>query len=122
MYNLSDSCLKIPSLICLLFLGCISLDHVRKMEFGKYEGIFTAALNRQSVSDSLIKPEGKYLCGYQKGTWDRLPGMYQKMLDYAQKSGLKLTGYAYEVGLNDFAISDANDYMAKIMIKIQENA
>lgn len=100
----------------------ISLDHIRKMEFGKYEGIFTVALNRQSVSDSLIKPEGKYLCGYQRGTWDRLPGMYQKMLDYAQKSGLKLTGYAYEVGLNDFAISDANDYMTKIMIKIEENA
>ena len=48
--------------------------------------------------------------------------MYQKMLDYAQKNGLKLTGYAYEVGLNDFAISDANDYMTKIMIKIEENA
>lgn len=34
---------------------------------------------------SFIKEKGKYLCGYQKGTWDKLPDMYQKMLAYAEK-------------------------------------
>ena len=31
--------------------------------------------------------------------------MYEKMLEYAQNNSLQLTGYAYEKGLNDFAIS-----------------
>lgn len=48
--------------------------------------------------------------------------MYQKMLDYSKKHDLELTGYAYEVGLNDFVISNPNDYVTKIMIKIEENA
>ena len=87
----------------------ISLDNVYKMNFDKYEGIYTIALNKKSVPNSLIKPKGKYLCGYQKGTWD-----------YANKNNLQLTGYAYEVGLNDFVISDEADYITKIVIKIQE--
>ena len=51
---------------------------------------------------------------------DKLPALYQQMLDYANKNNLQLTGYAYEVGLNDFVISDEADYITKIMIKIQE--
>ena len=98
----------------------ISLDNVYKMNFDKYEGIYTIALNKKSIPNSLIKSKGKYLCGYQKGTWDKLPALYQQMLDYANKNNLQLTGYAYEVGLNDFVISDEADYITKIVIKIQE--
>ena len=99
----------------------ISLDNVYNMNFTKYDGIYTMALNNKSVSNSFIKPKGRYLCGYQKGTWDKLPEMYQKILDYSKKHDLKLTGYAYEVGLNDFVISNPDDYITKIMIKIEEN-
>ena len=99
----------------------ISLDNVYNMNFTKYDGIYTIAFNNKSVSNSFIKPKGRYLCGYQKGTWDKLPEMYQKILDYSKKHDLKLTGYAYEVGLNDFVISNPDDYITKIMIKIEEN-
>ena len=54
--------------------------------------------------------------------WDKLPDLYQQMLDYANKNNLQLTGYAYEVGLNDFVISDEADYITKIMIKIKETS
>ena len=100
----------------------ISLDNVYKMNFDKYEGIYTIALNKKSVPNSFIKPQGKYLCGYQKGKWDKLPALYQQMLDYAHGNNLQLTDYAYEVGLNDFVISDEADYITKIMIKINENS
>lgn len=100
----------------------ISLDNVYKMNFDKYEGIYTIALNKKSVPNNFIKPQGKYLCGYQKGKWDKLPTLYQKMLDYATKNNLQLTGYAYEVGLNDFVISNEADYITKIMIKIDEKS
>ena len=99
----------------------ISLDNVYNMNFTKYDGIYTIALNNKSVSNSFIKPKGRYLCGYQKGTWDKLPEMYQKILDYSKKHDLKLTGDPYEVGLNDFVISNPDDYITKIMIKIEEN-
>ena len=100
----------------------ILLDSVYQMNFDKYEGIYTIALNKKSVQNSFIKPQGKYLCGYQKGTWNKLPDLYQQMLDYAHENNLQLTGYAYEVGLNDFVISNEADYITKIMIKIDENS
>lgn len=101
--------------------GFISLNKVYNKDFARYDGIYTVALNDSSASNCLIKPEGKYLCGYQKGMWDKLPMMYEKMLEYAMKNRIELEGYAYEIGLNEFAISNPNDYITKIMIQMKEN-
>ena len=98
----------------------ISLERVYAQDFTKYEGLFTIALRSSVSAKAQIKPAGNYLCGYQKDTWDKLPDTYQHLLDYAKEHKLSLTGYAYEVGLNDFAISDSEDYITKIMIQIQE--
>lgn len=102
--------------------GVISLDKVINENFEKYDGLYTPALRDSSSTKKRIKPKGKYLCGYQKGTWDKLPCMYKKMIDYAKQNNLILTGYAYEIGLNEFAISDSAEYVTKIMIKIQDNS
>lgn len=99
----------------------IDLDCVYKMNFERYDGIFTVALNPKTDLNCFVKPKGKYLCGYQKGKWEQLPNLYQQMLDYAKLHHLQLTGYAYEVGINDFVISKEEDYMTKIMIQIVEN-
>ena len=85
----------------------ISLDNVYKTNFYRYEGLYTTTLNAKMSSDCFTKSGRKYLCRYQKGTWDRLPVLYQKMLDYARK-------------IIDFVISDEEDYITKIMIKIDE--
>lgn len=96
----------------------ISLDRVYKLDFSEYNGLYTVALNSNSACKTFTKPDGDYLCAYKKGTWDKLPDTYKNMLDYAKDHHLELTGYAYEVGLNDFTISDPNDYVTKIMIQI----
>lgn len=101
--------------------GYISLDKVLNNNFKVYDGIFSPALKNQQYSEFVIKPRGKYLCGYQKGLWDKLPLMYQKMLTYAEHAHLELTGYAYEIGLNEFVISNSEEYITQIMIKIKEN-
>ena len=46
--------------------------------------------------------------------------MYKKMLAYANQNHLSLTGYAYEIGLNEFAISDSTEYVTKIMIMVKD--
>ena len=100
----------------------ISLEKVQNKNFEEYDGLYTPILNKKKSKDTFIKPYGKYLCGYIKGTWDNLPKMYEKMLEYAQEHHLKLTGYAYEKGLNDFAICSENEYITQILIKIKNNA
>ena len=98
----------------------ISLDKVINKTFERYNGIYTYTLGKTSVSNTFVRPNGKYLCGYQQGTWDKAPAMYEKMLTYAHKNNLILTGYAYEIGLNEFAISSQEEYVTKFMIKIKE--
>lgn len=99
--------------------GFISLDKVKNNNFEKYDGLFTPVLEKSDELDVLTITKGKYLCGYQKGTWDKLPDMYKKMLAFAKANNLKLTGYAYEQGLNEFVISAPEEYVTKIMIKIE---
>ena len=89
--------------------------------FEAYDGIYTPALSSASAADSLTRPKGNYLCGYQKGVWSRLPLLYEAMTEYAEQNGLTLSGYAYEVGMNEFMISAPDEYITKVMILIQEN-
>lgn len=96
----------------------LSAENIKKHDFDAYEGLFTPVLEPGCRQDIFIKPAGKYLEGYIRGTWDKIPEMYEKMLNYADVHNLKLTGYAYERGMNDFAIKDENAYMTQIMINI----
>lgn len=98
----------------------ISIENVLKRNFEKYGGLYTPALLNFSHLDSIQRPKGKYLCGYQKGSWKELPLLYKEMISYAEIHQLNLIGYAYEIGLNEFAITNQNDYVTQIMIKIEE--
>lgn len=100
----------------------ISVDKILNNEFQKYDGIYTPALQVSSSIKRITRPKGKYLCGYQKGTWNKLPELYCKMLSFADENDFELTGYAYELGLNEFVIADENDYITQIMIQIKEKA
>lgn len=100
--------------------GFLSLDKARDNDFDAYDGLYTPALSHSLQAESRIKPEGMYLCGYQKGSWDKLPDMYRKMFAFAETNQLHLTGYCYEMGMNEFVISDQEDYITQIMIKIQQ--
>lgn len=96
----------------------ISIDKIQNSDFKEYDGLFTPAFASNRNKNIFIKPKGRYLCGYVRGTWDKLPAMYEKMLDYADTHNLKLTGHAYERGMNDFVIQDENGYITQITIKI----
>lgn len=100
--------------------GFISLDKVLQNNFDIYDGIFSPALNNHSRSDFIIRPKGRYLCGYQKGTWDKLPQIYKKMITYTKENHIELTGYAYEMGMNEIALTQEEDYITQIIIKIKE--
>lgn len=95
----------------------LSLDRIREGRFEEYEGVFTPALGREDA-EVLVRPGGDYLCGYLRGSWDKLPSIYQRMLEYAEAYRLELEGYAYEWGMNEFAISEEEEYVTQILIRI----
>lgn len=97
----------------------IAVDKIQDGNFETYDGLFTLAPKNSKNFDILIKPKGTYVCGYQRGQWEELPDLYSQILKFAEKNGLKLTGYAFEIGINDFAISDRIDYVTQILIKTE---
>lgn len=100
-------------------IGCyISIEKVKKTMFDNYDGMFGPVTAKNMKSGVMLKPKGTYLCGYLKGSWNNIPKLYKKMINYANTHGLKLTGYAYEKWLNDFVISE-EEYITQIMIKIE---
>lgn len=102
----------------------ISVDKIQRGEFEEYDGLFIEMLDdmeSKNTKNTIIKPKGKYICAYHMGDWDTLPDFYDEIVKYAEENNLTLVGYSFEIGMNDFAISDMKDYITQIMIRVEEN-
>lgn len=95
----------------------ISIDKILNNEFDEYDGIFSVI---SSKSKNLYKKEkGTYIRGFLIGDWDRTPELYKKIIEFAKNNKLNLKGYAYERGLNEFAIKGEEEYVTQIEIKCE---
>ena len=100
----------------------ISVDKIQRGEFEEYDGLFIEMLDdmeSKNTKNTIIKPKGKYICAYHMGDWDTLPDFYSEIVKYAEENNLTLVGYSFEIGMNDFAISDMEDYITQIMIRVE---
>ena len=99
----------------------VSVEKIQRGEFEEYDGLFIEMLDDINSDNTIIKPKGKYICAYHMGDWDTLPDFYGEIVKYAEENNLTLVGYSFEIGMNDFAISDMKDYITQIMIRVEEN-
>lgn len=99
----------------------VSVEKIQRGEFEEYDGLFIEMLDDINSDKTIIKPKGKYICAYHMGNWDTLPDFYGEIVEYAEENNLTLVGYSFEIGMNDFAISDMKDYITQIMIRVEEN-
>lgn len=105
---------------CVSEIGSyISIEKILSNNFKIYDGLFTYLGSFKDISNVMVKPQGKYVCGYLKGSWDKIPEFYEKILNYARENNLELEGYAYEKSLNEFVVKNHDEYITQIMIKIK---
>lgn len=90
-------------------------------DFESYACFFTKLPTSQKKKGIFRKPAGTYLRSFCRGNWELLPDTYRKILQYAEKNHLTLTGYAYEEGINEMAISSMDEYVTQITIKCELN-
>lgn len=99
--------------------GCgsyIALDKVARGEFERYDGLFTVLRPQEADESCLHLPAGRFVRGYCVGDWGQIPALYGEMLAYARAQGLTLRGPCCEIGLNEFAIAQADEYVTQITI------
>lgn len=97
----------------------ISVDSLSKGKCDNYSYYFIRIKNSKSKKGLHKKEGGPYLRAYCVGEWNKLPETYQRILKYAEENKLKLSGYAYEQGINEMAITDMSEYVTEILIKCE---
>lgn len=98
----------------------IAVDSLYTSDFENYTNIFFEVQNPKTKKGLHIKPAGKYLRAFSKGSWDKLPQRYKEIITFAEKEGIKLSGYSYETGINESVIDDFSKYITQIEIQIIE--
>lgn len=69
-----------------------------------------------------IQPGGKYIRAFFKGPWEDIHLCYQKVFAYARERNLLLTGFSYEMIINETVIHRMEDAIVQIEIPIAQNA
>lgn len=97
----------------------ISVENLNHGNFESYEAIYVEVPHPVSGRGLHLRPAGKYLRTYCKGSWDKLPDRYREILNYAKTQKLSLCGYSYETGINESVIDSFDDYITQIEIPIK---
>ncbi|WP_028042504.1 MerR family transcriptional regulator [Candidatus Stoquefichus massiliensis] len=100
------------------FGSFISVDKIMNHVYDDYDGLFIPTKGKKP--NIMTRPSGQYLFAYSIGDWKKIPQLYEKIHHYIKVHHIELTGYAYEIGLNEIAIKHMNDYITEIMIPIKK--
>lgn len=102
----------------------ICTEHLLSGIFTEYTYLFVKIRKPPKDTDLFLKPGGTYLRAFCKGRWDHIPDTYRRMLQYAEKHHLVLSGYSYEEGINELTIpseKDMDQYVTRILIPCRKS-
>lgn len=97
----------------------IAVDKLLQGSFLDYNSLFIEIANPIQKKGLHIQPAGKYIRAFCKGSWDRLPECYERIISYAKQNHLILFGNAYEKGINEIVIDSLDDYITQIEIPVK---
>lgn len=97
----------------------ISTAELQNGNYSNYACFFAQVSKAQGHTGLFLKPKGNYLRAFCKGNWNLLPTCYERIFAFANSQKLQLTGYAYEVGINEMAITSIDEYITQITIKCE---
>ena len=99
----------------------ISVEALQNKKYEDYAYFFTQVSKSQGHKTMFKKPKGNYLRAFCKGDWNLLPDCYERILSFTESQKMRLTGYAYEEGINEMAISAMDEYITQITIRCEKD-
>ncbi|EHS55463.1 hypothetical protein WG8_4323 [Paenibacillus sp. Aloe-11] len=94
--------------------GMLAKEQILEKDFYNYPHLYLKIPNDVENLDYHVKPKGLYAVGYQKG--NEVEAAYDRIIQFIEKSGLKIGEYAYEEYILDEVMVDG---MANQITKIQ---
>ena len=110
----------LPRMYSASYGSMLPVSSLYERKFDDYSMLFIEIPNVVNRKGLHKQPGGKYLQVFCEGSWDKLPLRYEALLQYAERNHLKLSGFAYEIGINEMVINTMSDYITKIEIPILE--
>ena len=97
----------------------IPVENLLGGRFMDYSALFIEIGNPTQKKGLHIQPAGEYIRAFCKGSWDRLPGCYERILNFAKQNHFVLYGNAYEKGINEIVIDTLDDYITRVEIPVK---
>lgn len=97
----------------------ISVKSLYSGNFDDYSKLFIEIPYPIRKTGLHIQPRGKYVRAFYKGPWDDISLYYQKIFSYAEQQNFILSGYSYEMIINENVINQIEDSIVQIEIPIK---
>lgn len=65
-----------------------------------------------------MQPAGDYLQAFYQGDWNQMSAKYEEIFSYATDHNLQLSGYSYEMIINDNVTESMKEYIVQIEIPV----
>lgn len=98
----------------------ISVENLYQGNWDEYSRLFIEILFPIKQEGLHIQPGGRYLRAFHKGSWQKLPSRYQEILTYVREQRIKLSGFSYEMGINENVVDRIEDYIVQIEIPVED--
>lgn len=97
----------------------LSKESLLAGDFSKIQYMFTIIDAKDSHPNYRFRPAGLYAIYYYKGSYGKLPEVYERIFSSIAASGYNVAGDSYESGLLDFfSVRDQESYLIEVAIPV----
>lgn len=100
----------------------ISVESLYRGDFDDYSKMFIEIPFPIKKAGLHTQPGGEYIQAFYRESTENAVLCYQKIFDYAAEHGLALSGFSYEIILNDTVIDRMEDALVQVEILIKEES
>lgn len=96
----------------------ISVKSLLEKQFEDYSSLFIEVPFPIQSEGLHMQPAGDYLQAFYQGDWSQMSSKYEEIFSYATDHNLQLSGYSYEMIINDNVTESMEKYIVQIEIPV----
>ena len=103
---------------CLCYKDVVKtiVENLEKGDYDSYSKLFIEIPFPTPKTELHIQPQGTYIRAFYQGDWGKMSSRYEEIFDYAKSHNLSLSGYSYEMIINENVTDRKEDYIVQIEI------